>query len=185
MIYIRGLQTFLSEGHICCYTIVWGPGFLRNVIALRKVAFHQIPNFSLTNYYYFIIDKMASRAWWNGFAGRIWPAGRSLETPDLYYCVEFAPGVRWFLQNAAGTLALPRTAPVRLVRHPCGSGCSRSSLRKWGMAPSAACECCLEEQTFGHVVLKCPIHRPPHGLHDLTVLDDETIEWLLNTCPEI
>ena len=32
---------------------------------------------------------------------------------------------------------------------------------------------------------QCPIHRPPHGLHGLTVLDDETIEWLLNTCPEI
>jgi len=27
---------------------------------------------------------MASRAGWNGFAGRIWPAGRSLETPGLY-----------------------------------------------------------------------------------------------------
>jgi len=25
----------------------------------------------------------------------------------------------------------------------------------------------------------------PHGLHGLTVLDDETIEWLFNTCPEI
>ena len=23
----------------------------------------------------------------------------------------------------------------------------------------------------------------PHGLHGLTVLDDETTEWLLNTCP--
>jgi len=28
-------------------------------------------------------------------------------------------------------------------------------------------------------------HQSPHGLHDLTLLDDETIEWLLNTCPEI
>jgi len=36
-----------------------------------------------------------------------------------------------------------------------------------------------------HVVLQCPIHRPPHGLHGLTVMDDETIEWLLNTCSEI
>ena len=27
--------------------------------------------------------------------------------------------------------------------------------------------------------------KPPHGLHGLTFLDDETIEWLLNTCPEI
>ena len=26
---------------------------------------------------------------------------------------------------------------------------------------------------------------PPHGLHGLTVLDDETTEWLLNTCPDI
>jgi len=23
-------------------------------------------------------------------------------------------------------------------------------------------------------------HRPPNGLHALTVLDDETIDWLLN-----
>ena len=43
----------------------------------------------------------------------------------------------------------------------------------------------VEEQTVDHVVLQCPIHRPPHGLHGLTVQDDETIEWLLNTCAEI
>ena len=41
------------------------------------------------------------------------------------------------------------------------------------MASSAACECGAEEQTVDHVVLQCPIHRPPHGLHGLTVLDDE------------
>jgi len=51
------------------------------------------------------------------------------------------------------------------------------------MAPSAACECGAEEQTVDAVVLQCPIHRIPHGLHGLTVLDDQTIEWLLNTCP--
>jgi len=28
------------------------------------------------------------------------------------------------------------------------------------MASSAACECGAEEQTVGHVVLQCPIHRP-------------------------
>jgi len=53
------------------------------------------------------------------------------------------------------------------------------------MASSAACECGAEEQTVDHVVLQCLIRRPPHGLHGLTVLDDETTEWLLNTCPEI
>jgi len=54
-----------------------------------------------------------------------------------------------------------------------------------GMAPSAACECGTEEQTVDHVVLQCPIHRPPPGLHGLTVLGDETTEWLLNTWSEI
>jgi len=53
------------------------------------------------------------------------------------------------------------------------------------MAPSAACECGTEEQTVNHVVLLCPIHRPLHGLHDLTVLDDETFDRPLNTCPKI
>jgi len=39
------------------------------------------------------------------------------------------------------------------------------------------------KQTVDHVVLQGPIHLPPHWLHDLTVLDDETTEWLINTCP--
>jgi len=47
------------------------------------------------------------------------------------------------------------------------------------MASSAASEFSAEEQTIDHVVLQCTIHRAPHGLHGLTVLDDETIEWLL------
>ena len=79
-------------------------------------------------------------------------------------------------------MALPRTAWVRLNRlHTC-VGRFRSCLYKWGMASSAACECGAEEQTVDHVVLQCPIHQPPHGAHGLMVLDDETIEWLLNTC---
>jgi len=53
------------------------------------------------------------------------------------------------------------------------------------MTPSAACECGAEEQAVDRVVLHCPIHQPPHEVHVLMVLDDETIEWLLNTCPEI
>jgi len=52
------------------------------------------------------------------------------------------------------------------------------------MASSAACECGAKEQTVDHIVLQCLIYRPSHGLHGLTVLDDETTEWLLNTCPE-
>jgi len=58
-------------------------------------------------------------------------------------------------------------------------------LVQMGSTSSAACECGAEEQTVDRVVLQCPIHRPPHGLHGLAVLDDETIEWLFNICPEI
>jgi len=76
-------------------------------------------------------------------------------------------------------MTLPRRAWVQLNRLHTGVGRFRSCLYKWGMASSAACKCGTE-QTVGHVVLHCPIHRPPHGLHGLTVLDDETTEWLLN-----
>jgi len=75
---------------------------------------------------------------------------------------------------------------LRLINRLCtGVGRFRSCLRTGVMALSAVCECGAEEQSMDHVVLHCPSHRPPHGLHGLTVLDDETIEWLLNTCPEI
>jgi len=40
------------------------------------------------------------------------------------------------------------------------------------MAPSLACECGAEEQTAGYIVPQYPIHRPLHGVHGLTVLDD-------------
>jgi len=75
-------------------------------------------------------------------------------------------------------MALRRTAWVRHNRlHTC-VGRFRSCLYKWDMAASAARGCGAEEQTVDHVVLHCPIHRSPHGVH-------ETIEWLLNICPEI
>ena len=48
-----------------------------------------------------------------------------------------------------------------------------------GYAPvvsSAACEYGAE-QTADHVVLECPIYWRPHGMHGLTALDDETIQW--------
>jgi len=41
------------------------------------------------------------------------------------------------------------------------------------------------EQTVDHVVHQCLIHRPPHELHGLTDIDDETTGCLLNTCSEI
>ena len=82
-------------------------------------------------------------------------------------------------------MILPRRSWIQLNRLRTGVGRFRSCLYKLGMASSAACECGAEEQTVEHGVLQCPIHRPPHGLHGLTVLDDETTEWLLSICPEI
>jgi len=82
-------------------------------------------------------------------------------------------------------MTLPRRTWVRLNRLRTGVGLFRSCLYKWGMASSAACECEATERTVDHVVFQCPIYRLPYGLHGLTVLDDETIEWLLITCPEI
>jgi len=75
---------------------------------------------------------------------------------------------------------------VRLNRLRTSFGRFRSCLYKWGIASSVVCECGAEEQTVYHVVIQCLlIYRPPHGLHGLTVLGDETTEWLLKTCPEI
>ena len=45
-------------------------------------------------------------------------------------------------------------------------------------------ECGAEELTADNVVFYCPIPPPVHGLHRPTVLDDKTVDWLLNTCPE-
>jgi len=81
-------------------------------------------------------------------------------------------------------MTLSRKAWVRLNRFRTAVGRFGSCLYKWGIASSAACECGAE-QTVDHVVLHCRIHRPPHGLHGLMVLGDETTEWLLNTCPDI
>ena len=81
-------------------------------------------------------------------------------------------------------MTLPRRAWVRLNRLRTGVGRFRSCLYKWDMASFAPVSAGAEEQIVDDVFIRCPIHRPPHGLHGLTVLDDETISWLLNTCPE-
>ena len=80
---------------------------------------------------------------------------------------------------------LRRRAWVWLNRLHTGVGRFHSYLYKCVMVSSVACESSTEEQTVNHVVLHCLIHRLPHGLHGLTVLDHDTIKWLLNMCPEI
>ena len=60
---------------------------------------------------------------------------------------------------------------VRFNRLRTGVGRFGSFLHKWRMAPFTPCECGAEEQTVDRIVLHCPIHRFPHGLNVLTVLD--------------
>jgi len=71
-------------------------------------------------------------------------------------------------------MTLPRTAWVRFNCLRTGIGRFQSCLPQWGMVSSAACEHSVEER-----IIQRPIHRPLDGL--LTVLDDDTIEWLPNT----
>ncbi|CAK8692973.1 unnamed protein product [Clavelina lepadiformis] len=48
-------------------------------------------------------------------------------------------------------------------------------MNKWGMAPSAACECGAEEQTADHVITSCPTYRHPCGNRGLTTMDENLV----------
>ena len=52
---------------------------------------------------------------------------------------------------------LPRLAWVRLNRLRTGIGLFRSTMHKWGMAPSPASECGANKQTADHLITSCPI----------------------------
>jgi len=59
----------------------------------RDMLFYQINKF-VVNIYFFIFDKMSSRAGWNGFPSRIWPAGRSFETLSYKIRRDVSAGLR-------------------------------------------------------------------------------------------
>ena len=80
-------------------------------------------------------------------------------------------------------MSLPKAAWVRLNHLRTSVGRSRSCLQKWGVAPSAACERGIEEQTDEHVVLHC--HRPSHGVHGFTVLVKRQSDSCSTSYPEI
>ena len=82
-------------------------------------------------------------------------------------------------------MSLPRAAWVKLNRLRSGVGRFRSSMYKWGLAPSANCECGATQQTADHIISQCPTHRAPRGMFGLTVLDDETRCWLKSLAANI
>ena len=80
---------------------------------------------------------------------------------------------------------LPRRFWVRLNHLHTGVGRFRSFLHNWGVDPSAACDCGPENQTAEHILAHCTLFSPPHGITGLVLLDDDTITWLHESCPDI
>ena len=75
---------------------------------------------------------------------------------------------------------LSRKHWTTLNRLRTGVGRYRASMKKWGLADSAACECGEPEQTADHIINSCPLHRPPSeaGLFEVGPL---TRAWLQQT----
>ena len=75
---------------------------------------------------------------------------------------------------------LSRKHWTNLNRLRTGVGRYRASMKKRGLADSAACECGEPEQTADHIINSCPLHRPPSeaGLFEVGPL---TRAWLQQT----
>ena len=89
-----------------------------------------------------IKEKNVNVAWW---ADHAW----SVEWRNN------ASRLRSFIPDARPCplgLALPRPAWMRLNHLRTGVRRFRSSMHKWGMAPSAICECGVEDQTADHII---------------------------------
>ena len=56
---------------------------------------------------------------------------------------------------------LSRKHWTTLNRLRTGVGRYRASMKKWGLADSATCECGEPEQTADHIINSCQLHRPP------------------------
>ena len=74
---------------------------------------------------------------------------------------------------------LPRRQWTTLNRLRTGVGRFKSSMKKWGLAESAACECGHPEQTADHIITTCPF-RPPSEA-SLFDLGPEMLAWLQDT----
>ena len=75
---------------------------------------------------------------------------------------------------------LSRKHWTTLNRLRTGVGRYKASMKKWGLADSAACECGEPEQTADHIINSCPLHRPPSeaGIFEVGPL---TRAWLQQT----
>ena len=61
-----------------------------------------------------------------------------------------------------------------------GVGRFGANMLRWGLSTSDCCECGAE-QTAEHITTgRCPIYRPPEGIHGLVELDVMMRTWLEN-----
>jgi len=97
----------------------------------------------------------------------MWSGWRKLQESVLSSPTSEPNLPEWPFQEQRGS-GLAASAPALYVPAPAYSNFP------WPL--QRLCECGAEEQTVDHVVIHCPIHRPPFGVHGLTHLDDETIE---------
>ena len=72
---------------------------------------------------------------------------------------------------------LPRREWVSLNRIRTGVGRFNAAMHRWGLRPSAACQCGAPEQTAQHILSECPDLRPPNNV-DLTHPTPGTVTWL-------
>ena len=59
-----------------------------------------------------------------------------------------------------------------------------SLMYRWGLITTAVCDCGAEKQTPEHLLYQCLVYNLARK-DELLVLDDNTINWLLNVCPDI
>ena len=66
-----------------------------------------------------------------------------------------------------------------------GVGIFGANMLRWGLSTSDCCDYGAE-QTAEHITSgRCPIYRPPEGIHGLIELDDMTRTWLENCAVEV
>jgi len=83
----RGLNFFVRGSHQSYYTTVRGPDISHHLIVSGHVRSCKINKF--------FVNVLFFHYWQNVFAGRIWPTGRSLEAPTLFWCdTSFTPKIK-------------------------------------------------------------------------------------------
>ncbi|KAL3052917.1 hypothetical protein OYC64_005443 [Pagothenia borchgrevinki] len=104
-----------------------------------------------------------------------WRQEWEIDGPSRIHRYIWDPG-----DGAIGGDDLPRRQWTTLNHLRTGVGRFETSMKKWGLADSAACECGDPEQTAEHVITTCPLYRPPSEA-SLFDLGPEMRAWLHDT----